>query len=207
MDWVLTRSLSTVAMDQSALLEALNAAGVDERIRMAAQGICQELIEAEAEGVIGAGRWERAEGRTAIRIGSETRLLSRTAGNLELQIPKLRKGHAAQDLARGDLPGLHVLRLRMLSDERLAAERPEGPPLSVASVTPSTSCPVSTTTGYSSSSMSPTWCSYSASARSTASKASRRFAVGRMCQSGSTFLRESRRFAIRHIPPAIVSKS
>ena len=43
-----------MAMDQSVLLElleALKAAGVDERIRLAAQSMYQALIDAEAEGV------------------------------------------------------------------------------------------------------------------------------------------------------------
>ena len=84
-----------MAMDQSALLElleALKGAGVDDRIRLAAQGMYQALIDAEAEGVIGAGFWERTEGRTAVRNGSRQRLLSTTAGDLELRIPKLRSG-------------------------------------------------------------------------------------------------------------------
>jgi len=82
-------------MDQSALLElleVLKAAGVDERVRIAAQSMYQALIDAEAEGVIGAGFWERTEGRTAVRNGSRQRLLSTTAGDLELRIPKLRSG-------------------------------------------------------------------------------------------------------------------
>jgi len=44
-----------MAMDQSALLElleALKAAAVDERVRIAAQSMYQALIDAEAEGVI-----------------------------------------------------------------------------------------------------------------------------------------------------------
>jgi len=84
-----------MAMDQSALLElleVLKAAGVDERVRIAAQSMYQALIDAEAEGVIGAGFWERTEGRTAVRNGSRQRLLSTTAGDLELRIPKLRSG-------------------------------------------------------------------------------------------------------------------
>ena len=84
-----------MAMDQSALLELLDAlkgAGVDDRVRIAAQSMYQALIDAEAEGVIGAGFWERTEGRTAIRNGSRRRLLSTTAGDLELRIPKLRTG-------------------------------------------------------------------------------------------------------------------
>ena len=74
-----------MAMDQSALLElleALKAAGVDERVRIAAQSMYQALIDAEAEGVIGAGFWERTEARTAVRHGSRARLLSTTAGEM-----------------------------------------------------------------------------------------------------------------------------
>ena len=74
------------------LLEALKAAGVDDRIRLAAQSMYQALIDAEAEGVIGAGFWERTEARTAVRNGSRPRTLTTTAGDLELRIPKLRTG-------------------------------------------------------------------------------------------------------------------
>ena len=84
-----------MAMDQSALLELLDAlkgAGVDDRIRVAAQNMYQALIDAEAEGVIGAGVWERSEARTATRNGSRPRVLSTTAGDLHLRIPKLRQG-------------------------------------------------------------------------------------------------------------------
>ena len=84
-----------MAIDHSSLLElleALKAAGVDDRIRVAAQNMYQALIDAEAEGVIGAGLWERTEGRTAVRNGSRPRTLSTTAGDLELRIPKLRTG-------------------------------------------------------------------------------------------------------------------
>ena len=52
----------------------------------------QALIDAETEGVIGAGFWERTEARTAVRNGSRPRTLSTTAGDLELRIPKLRTG-------------------------------------------------------------------------------------------------------------------
>ena len=84
-----------MAMDHSSLLElleALKAAGVDDRIRLAAQNMYQELIDAEAEGVIGAGLWERTAERTAVRNGSRPRTLSTTAGDLELRIPTLRTG-------------------------------------------------------------------------------------------------------------------
>lgn len=84
-----------MAMDKSALLElldALKAAEVDDRVRMATQHLYQALIDAEANVVIGADRWERTEARSGIRNGSRSRVLSTTAGDLELKIPKLRTG-------------------------------------------------------------------------------------------------------------------
>jgi putative transposase len=84
-----------VALDQSALLEvldALMAADVDDRIRQAAQTIYQALIEAELTAVIGAAPHQRTEARVAQRNGHRSRLLATTAGDLELRIPKLRAG-------------------------------------------------------------------------------------------------------------------
>jgi putative transposase len=84
-----------VALDQSALLEvldALTAAEVDDRIRQAAQTIYQALIEAELTAVIGAAPHERTPDRLAQRNGHRPRVLTTTAGDLELRIPKLRAG-------------------------------------------------------------------------------------------------------------------
>ena len=84
-----------MAMDQSALLElldALQAADVDDRVRLATQNLYQALIDAEAHTVIGAGPWERSEDRVAVRNGTRPRVLSTTAGDLELRIPKLHTG-------------------------------------------------------------------------------------------------------------------
>ena len=84
-----------MAMDHAALLEVLEAmksAGVDERIKIAAQTIYQALIDAELTAVIGAGPWEHHPDRTAHRNGYRPRLLSTPAGDLELAIPKLRSG-------------------------------------------------------------------------------------------------------------------
>jgi putative transposase len=84
-----------VALDQSALLEvldALKAAAVDDRIRQAAQTIDQALIEAELTSVIGAGPHERNPERLAQRNGHRARVLTTSAGDLELRIPKLRAG-------------------------------------------------------------------------------------------------------------------
>jgi putative transposase len=84
-----------MALDNAALLEVLEAmqvAGVEDRVRTAAQTIYQALIDAELTSVIGAGPWERTEERTTQRNGSRARTLTTTAGDLELRIPKLRTG-------------------------------------------------------------------------------------------------------------------
>jgi putative transposase len=52
----------------------------------------QELIEAELTGTIGAEPGERSPSRTAQRNGHRPKLLSTPAGDLEVGIPKLRKG-------------------------------------------------------------------------------------------------------------------
>src|SRR5436305_13324101 len=84
-----------MALDQSALLEVLEAlkvAEVGDRVRTAAETIYQALIEAELTEVIGAPAHERSESRTNQRNGHRTRTLTTTAGDLELRIPKLRTG-------------------------------------------------------------------------------------------------------------------
>jgi putative transposase len=84
-----------MALDQFALLEVLEmfkGADVEDRIRQAASTIYQALIEAELTSVIGAGPHERSVGRTAQRNGHRPRTVTTTAGDLQLQIPKLRAG-------------------------------------------------------------------------------------------------------------------
>ena len=84
-----------MAMDQSALLELLSAlkdTEVSDRVRVATEHLYQELIDAEATSVIGAGRFERTAERTAQRNGTRSRVLTTTAGDLDLRIPKLRTG-------------------------------------------------------------------------------------------------------------------
>jgi transposase-like protein len=48
--------------------------------------------EVEATEAIGAGRYERVEGRVTERNGTRPRLLTTQAGDIGLRIPKLRKG-------------------------------------------------------------------------------------------------------------------
>ena len=84
-----------MALDESAvsdLLDALRTGEGTDLVRELAQWALQQLIEAEATAVIGAGAWERAEGRVTHRNGHRPRVLSTKAGDLQLGIPKLRKG-------------------------------------------------------------------------------------------------------------------
>ena len=84
-----------MALSQSVLSELLDAFragdGVD-LIRDAVRIVLQELIELEATEEIGAGRYERTDTRVTDRNGARSRLLATQAGDVELRIPKLRKG-------------------------------------------------------------------------------------------------------------------
>src|SRR4051812_35545707 len=84
-----------MALSESALSELLEAfragEGVD-LIRDAVRLVLQELIELEAAEEIGARRYERTDSRVTDRNGSRPRLLATQAGDIELRIPKLRKG-------------------------------------------------------------------------------------------------------------------
>ncbi len=84
-----------MALSQSALselLDAIRAGGSADVMRDAMTLVLQQLIELEADQAIGAGRYERSDGRTTHRNGSRARLLSTKAGDVELRIPKLRTG-------------------------------------------------------------------------------------------------------------------
>ena len=84
-----------MALSQSALselLEALRAGDGVDLIRESVRTVMQELIEAEATEVIGAGRYERTASRTTERNGHRPRLLTTKAGDVQLAIPKLRTG-------------------------------------------------------------------------------------------------------------------
>jgi transposase-like protein len=84
-----------MALSQSALselLDALGAGGDLDVVREALGLVLQALIDAEATQHIGARPYERTQTRTAHRNGVRARLLSTKAGDVELQIPKLREG-------------------------------------------------------------------------------------------------------------------
>src|SRR5665213_2213746 len=84
-----------MALDHSVLSELLEAFRTGEGldlIKEAAALVCQELIEVELTAQIGAGRYERTDARSNERNGHRSRVLSTKAGDVELAIPKLRKG-------------------------------------------------------------------------------------------------------------------
>ncbi|HEX3565401.1 MAG TPA: transposase, partial [Acidimicrobiales bacterium] len=83
-------ALSTT--DVTDLLDAVRAGGDLDVVRRGLELVLQALIEAEATEVIGAERHQRAETRTNQRNGVRPRLLSTKAGDVELSIPKLRRG-------------------------------------------------------------------------------------------------------------------
>ncbi len=78
--------------DVTELLDAIRAGGDLDVIRKGVELVLQALIEAEATEVIGAERYERNEGRSTWRNGNRDRLLATKAGDVELKIPKLRRG-------------------------------------------------------------------------------------------------------------------
>jgi putative transposase len=74
------------------LVEELGGDRVRNLFRELLQGALQELIDAELTEAIGAGPHERTETRTNRRNGGRPRTLSTPAGDVELQIPKVRVG-------------------------------------------------------------------------------------------------------------------
>ena len=57
-----------------------------------AEAVLQLMMEADVDGLIGAGRHERADGRTTWRNGHRDRTLDTRLGTLNLKVPKLRQG-------------------------------------------------------------------------------------------------------------------
>jgi putative transposase len=84
--------VTLIDSDLSELLAALKAGEMTDTIRTSLEWILQQLIEVEATAFIGAAPHERTETRTTQRNGHRPRLLSTPAGDVELEIPKLRQG-------------------------------------------------------------------------------------------------------------------
>ena len=78
--------------DRMALVELLQKSGEGDFLRAVAEAVLQMLMEADAEGLIGAGRHERSPERLNWRNGHRERTLDTRLGSLQLRIPKLRQG-------------------------------------------------------------------------------------------------------------------
>lgn len=74
------------------LAELLRKAGEGDFLRSVAEAVLQLLMEADAEGLIGAGRHERSTERLNYRNGYRERTFDTRLGSLQLRIPKLRQG-------------------------------------------------------------------------------------------------------------------
>lgn len=74
------------------LAELLEKHDEGDFLRAIAEAVLQLLMETDVEGVVGAGRHERTEGRTAWRNGYRDRALDTRLGTLNLRVPKLRQG-------------------------------------------------------------------------------------------------------------------
>jgi putative transposase len=78
--------------DRLPLAELLQKAGEGDFLRAVAEAVLQILMEADAEGLIGAGRHERSPDRLNYRNGYRDRTLDTRLGQLQLRVPKLRQG-------------------------------------------------------------------------------------------------------------------
>jgi transposase-like protein len=74
------------------LQELLAKAGDSDFLRSVAEAVLQMLMEADVEGLIGAGRYERSGERLNWRNGFRDRVLDTRLGPMQLRIPKLRQG-------------------------------------------------------------------------------------------------------------------
>src|SRR5439155_18273828 len=78
--------------DRMALVELLQKSGDGDFLRSVAEAVLQILMDADVEGLIGAGRHERSADRLNYRNGYRDRTLDTRLGSLQLRIPKLRQG-------------------------------------------------------------------------------------------------------------------
>src|ERR1700755_2704503 len=97
------------------LAELLEKAGEGDFLRAVAEAVLQLLMEADVEGLIGAGRYERSGEGTTWRNGHRDRALDTRLGSLQLRIPKLRQGSYFPPF----------LEAREVSEEALIAVIPE----------------------------------------------------------------------------------
>jgi transposase-like protein len=87
--------------ERLALTELLEKAGDGDFLRTVAEAVLQLLMDADVEGLIGAGRYERNGERTTWRNGHRDRVLDTRLGSLQLRIPKLRQGRSYEEANSG----------------------------------------------------------------------------------------------------------
>lgn len=78
--------------ENMALVELLQKSGDEDFLKSVTESVLQILMEADVEGLIGAGRHERSGDRLNYRNGYRDRTLATRLGTLQLRIPKLRQG-------------------------------------------------------------------------------------------------------------------
>ena len=74
------------------LTDLLQKVGEGDFLRSVAEAVLQILMEADVDGLVGAGRYERNSERATWRNGYRDRTLDTRLGSLQLRIPKLRQG-------------------------------------------------------------------------------------------------------------------
>jgi len=70
----------------------------DDVFRELLKGTIQQVLEAEMEEAVGAGKWERTDGRLGYRSGYRGRTLVTRVGKLELRVPQDRAGRFSTEL-------------------------------------------------------------------------------------------------------------
>ena len=81
-----TKTLGSVVQIDEGKIQA----HLDEVVRSTVEETLNALLDAEADQLCGARKYERAEGRKDTRAGSYERQLQTKAGEVSLKVPKLR---------------------------------------------------------------------------------------------------------------------
>jgi len=92
MDFNLTEREPPMTDDRLPLAELAAKSGDPDFLRLIAENVLQLIMEADVDGLIGAGRYERGETRQTWRNGYRERSLDTRLGTLNLKIPKMRSG-------------------------------------------------------------------------------------------------------------------
>ena len=123
---------------------------VAEVVRQSVEETLNGLLEAEADAICGAGRYERSPERLDTRAGHYTRKLLTQAGAVELQVPRLRKlpleTQIIERYRRRESSVEEALvvsvKMRTLGSELVDSPgSPRGEPGSIATIMPSASVP------------------------------------------------------------------